>query len=157
TAFPTQIDGPDLSDAKGWNMAVYYPTIQFGDVNGDGKADVCGRSATAFECWLSDGKSFPTHIVGPDLSDAKGWNQPEFGSTIQVADVNDDGEGDVCGRDFYGVGCWLSTGAAFSTRVDGPRWGDTNGWAAPQYYTSIRFLDVAAATSSNPRPPPGSA
>ena len=36
------------SDASSWKNPAYGSTVQFGDVNGDGKADVCGRSAAGF-------------------------------------------------------------------------------------------------------------
>ncbi len=38
--------------------AKYSSTIQFGDINGDGKADVIGRSATGILAALSTGTGF---------------------------------------------------------------------------------------------------
>jgi hypothetical protein len=39
------------------------------DVDGDGSADVCGRSSAGWLCRSSDGRTF----AGPALSDANGW------------------------------------------------------------------------------------
>jgi FG-GAP-like repeat len=40
---PLQLWTTDFSDANGWDQLQHATTIQFGDINGDGKADVCGR------------------------------------------------------------------------------------------------------------------
>ncbi len=140
--FPTAITGPDWSDAKGWSNPQFYNTIQFVDVNGDGKADVCGRSAAGIVCNLSDGNGFSNSITGPGWSDAGNWQQPEYESTIRYADVNGDGKIDVCGRAAAGVVCELSDGNGFPTEIQGPAWSDANGWNAAQFYTTIQFADV---------------
>ncbi len=60
-ATPTHPDGlwtTLYSDAGGWKPAKYSSTIQFGDINGDGKADVIGRSATGILAALSTGTGF---------------------------------------------------------------------------------------------------
>src|SRR5262249_34216735 len=36
----------------------YWSTIQFPDINGDGKADICGRAPNGVVCELSDGTKF---------------------------------------------------------------------------------------------------
>ncbi len=50
TGFPTSITGPAWSDANGWSVPQYYGTIRYPDINGDGKADVCGRDAGGILC-----------------------------------------------------------------------------------------------------------
>jgi hypothetical protein len=41
----------NVSDAYGWNSdPAYYSTIQFVDLNHDGKADVCGRGSDGIYC-----------------------------------------------------------------------------------------------------------
>ena len=141
-SFPTKVDGPAWSDANSWSQPQYYNTIQFVDVNGDGKADVCGRSAAGIICNLSDGNSFSKQITGPGWSDKGNWDQPEYESTIRYADIDGDGKVDVCGRAAAGISCALSDGNGFPTVIDGPKWSDGSGWNAPQFFTTIQFADI---------------
>ncbi|MCL2723048.1 MAG: FG-GAP-like repeat-containing protein [Polyangiaceae bacterium] len=142
SGFSIEIDGPAWSDAKGWARPEYGHTIQYGDVNGDGKADVCARDALGMICDLSNGSGFPTEIRGPAWSDDEDWAKPEYYETIQLADVNGDGMADVCGRDARGILCSLSNGNGFPTGVLGPAWSDAAGWNQDMYYTMIQFADV---------------
>ena len=77
-----------FSDAAGWSAGPwYYATIRFPDVNGDGRADVCGRGAGGVVCALSTASSF-TPAVAPlwagAYSDAGGWAAgPQYYGTIQ--------------------------------------------------------------------------
>jgi MYXO-CTERM domain-containing protein len=140
--FSTKITGPALSDSSGWNNPVYYATIQLGDVNGDGKADVCARASDRWHCWLSDGNGFPTAIDGPTaVSDASGWNKPQYDSTLQLGDIDGDGRADLCGRAGAGWWCWPSSGTGFSaTQIVGPALSDSSGWDAPQYFATIELV-----------------
>ena len=142
TGFPTMVTGPAWSDAKGWASPQYYNTIQFVDIDGDGKADVCGRAGAGIVCELSDGKSFPTEITGPAWSDASGWSKPEYESTIRFADIDGDGKVDVCGRAAAGIVCSKFDGKAFGKEISGPAWSDANGWNAAAYFTTIQFADI---------------
>ncbi|MEO8800167.1 MAG: GH25 family lysozyme, partial [Polyangiaceae bacterium] len=139
TGFPTELKGPEWSDVKGWNASQYYTTIQTADVNGDGKADLCARGGNGIVCEVSDGKGFPTEIVGPDWSTAQGWDPDEFSSTVGFADLDDDGKDDVCARGWAGIQCALSTGTAFGAPVTGPEWSDPKGWGTAEYYSTIRY------------------
>jgi hypothetical protein len=48
----------------------------FADINGDGRADVCGRGIEGIYCKLSTGSGFgPIFLASSDFSDAQGWNQ----------------------------------------------------------------------------------
>jgi hypothetical protein len=140
--FPTAISGPAWSDSVGWAAPQFYQTIQFVDVNGDGKADVCARSAAGIICDLSDGNGFPKEITGPAWSDAAGWSAPQYMETIRWADIDGDGKMDVCGRSAAGMLCELSDGNGFPTEVTGPAWSDAQGWAALQYFTTIQTADI---------------
>jgi hypothetical protein len=44
----------DYTDAQGWKVSPsYWQTLQFKDLNADGKADICGRSPNGVLCALS--------------------------------------------------------------------------------------------------------
>lgn len=142
TSFSDMIATDEMSDTKGWNKPEYYTTIQMADPNGDGKADVCGRAAAGFMCLLSDGHSFGTRISTSNMSNAQGWNDVKYYSTIQMADVDGDGRDDVCGRSPDGFKCWLSDGQGFGTEVATANMSDDVGWDKPQYYGTIQMADV---------------
>jgi len=98
----------DFSDATGWNAAAgYYGSIHFGDVNGDGRADVCGRHATGVLCALSSSAAFEQAIlVQPNaFTDAEGWLPDAYGVSLRLADIDHDGRADLCGRSSAGLGC----------------------------------------------------
>ncbi|MEB2313126.1 MAG: GH25 family lysozyme [Sorangiineae bacterium] len=141
-SFGAELAGPAWSDANGWALPEYMETIRFADLDGDGKADVCGRAATGITCALSDGAGFPTAVQGPAWSDANGWAEPQYWSTVQTADVNGDGRADLCARSSAGVLCALFDGASFATQVDGPAWSSAGGWGAPRYGSTIGFADL---------------
>ncbi len=142
TAFPTAVKGPEWADKSGWYLPAYYTTIQYPDINGDGKADACARDAKGVTCFLSDGTAFPTSVAGPAWSDTGGWGVAATGSTIRFIDLNGDKKADICGRSADGIHCALSTGAGFGPEIAGPAWSDANGWNKPEYYETIQYLDM---------------
>jgi peptidoglycan/xylan/chitin deacetylase (PgdA/CDA1 family) len=137
----------DFSDQNGWGTDVgYYGSLRLADVNGDGRADVCGRGAAGMYCALSDGARFrpKTAWKTDDFSNAAGWLPPQYSTTIQLADLNGDGRADVCGRGVSGLVCALSTGSGFGPMVQTPdMFGDADHWpSAAARYRSIRLADV---------------
>jgi|GEM_PF-2888924 len=134
---------PELGDGLGWDNPQYYTTFHFGDVTGDGKADLCARAAAGMLCYRSTGAGFATPaIVGPAWSNANGWDAPKYYATIRLADLNGDGKADLCGRGPDGVHCHLATGTGFGPDVGGPELSDAAGWGAVQYYGTFRTGDV---------------
>jgi len=138
---------PEFSDAGSWSAGPqYYGTIDFPDVNGDGKADVCGRGGPGIYCALSSGSGFaPTTLWRAEFSDAGGWNAgPEYYSTIRFPDVNGDGKADVCGRGGPGVYCALSSGSSFAPAALWlSEFTDAAGWnSGAGYYSTMRFPDI---------------
>ncbi len=82
-------------------------SIRYGDINGDGRADVCGRSHEGLVCALAGKSAFlaPTLWLA-EMSDAAGWQS--YGATLALVDVNGDGRADVCGRGPQGAVCGLA-------------------------------------------------
>jgi len=137
-----------FSDANAWGNKVYWGTIQFPDVDGDGKADVCARASIGIYCGLSngvDGFGAPTRW-SDNFQDSYGWNGgPQYWGTIQFPDIDGDGKADVCGRGGAGILCGISNGStAFSalTTWNGDP-SDAHGWnSGPEYWGTIQFPDV---------------
>ncbi len=136
--------GPELSDARGWDALRYFSTLATGDVNGDGRADLCARTASDVRCWPSTGAGFAEPWSGPPLSDATGWAAPEHRGTLRLADVDGDGLDDVCGRAAAGLRCWRSTGRGFEAAGTPvlAALSNAEGWAAEARWSSIRMGDV---------------
>ncbi|MBK7862852.1 MAG: VCBS repeat-containing protein [Archangiaceae bacterium] len=140
--FPTRIDGPALASASGWDDVANWSTLRLADINGDGKADLCARANASMLCYLSQGTGFGAAIAGPALADMSGWNDPNNYSTIRLADVDGDGDRDICARSNAGMRCWLWTGAGFTGSITSTLLADAQGWANPVYYQTIRMADV---------------
>jgi len=132
-----------FGDANGFREDPrYYLTIKSGYLKGPGAASVIGRSPsglvvygyTAEKGWVEEA------LVGW-MSDAMGWNQPEYYSTIQCADVDDDGREELIARGAGGVVIskfdWTVRPLSLKT-WDGPPWSDANGWNDEMYYSTIQ-------------------
>lgn len=142
SAFGAQIDGPAWSDSAGLDSAKYYGTLRTGDVDGDRRVDLCMRVQSGMECWLSDGKGFPTKVTGPAWSDDSGWGGFPYWSTIRLADVNGDGKADLCARAAAGLRCHFSDGKAFGDAVEVAPLSDQSGWNDPSNFLSLRVGDI---------------
>jgi hypothetical protein len=134
----------DYSDLHGWNNIVYYGSIRLADVNGDNRADICGRGVGGIYCGTSNGAGFaPLQLWTTHYKDADGWNKPQYATTIMFGDINNDGRDDVCGRGVGGVYCSVSTGFAFLPMfLASNAFSDGNGWGQLIYYGSLRLGDV---------------
>jgi peptidoglycan/xylan/chitin deacetylase (PgdA/CDA1 family) len=114
---------PDRSDAPSARDPGDSP-IHFGDLDGDGKSDVCASSARGLVCALSSGHAFGEERVWASSSGTDGWLSPDNERWLQLADVDGDGRADACGRGAGGVVCALSTGKGFGKAV---RWTTEDG------------------------------
>ncbi|UJR84004.1 Hypothetical protein I5071_60750 [Sandaracinus amylolyticus] len=132
-----------LSDASGFDQPSRFSTIRTGDLNADGRADVCARSSAGVRCWIASGDGYGAAISGPALDDAGDWDRAMYFSTICLADVDGDGRDDLCARGYSGLRCWRSTGDALEAEPrEGPAWGNAAGFDQPSRYGTIRFGDV---------------
>lgn len=139
--FGPALAGPNFGDANGWGDHDNYGTIRLGDVNGDGRKDICARANSAAYCWLFDGQAFAQRIDGPTLSDDSGWGHHVYNASLRLADVTGDGLADLCARGSAGVDCWASDAATVTRRIEGPRWTDANGWPAQKFVSTLRVAD----------------
>ncbi len=136
--FSTQLIGPEWFMYSG---EAYTGTVRYGDINGDGRADVCTRLADGYHCAVNTGVGFVESFGVLPLTDAAGWLDPAYFSTVMLVDFNEDGRADVCARDSQGWGCWPSNGTSFGQLVRGPAWSDAAGWNDPESYSTIAPQD----------------
>lgn len=105
----------DLGDAAGWADPAYGATLALGDIDGDGRADLCARGPDGILCGRSVAASFETlePWLFPGFTDAEGWDARDKFLTLRLGDVDGDGKADVCGRNATGVLCASSSGSRF--------------------------------------------
>jgi N,N-dimethylformamidase beta subunit-like protein/VCBS repeat protein len=86
-------------------------TTRFGDIDGDGRADLCVSSADGVRCARSEGTRFgaPSLWTEAFARQADGLSSPTF----ELVDVDADARLDICGRQDNDVRCWLSRGSRF--------------------------------------------
>jgi peptidoglycan/xylan/chitin deacetylase (PgdA/CDA1 family) len=146
-----RFSGPERWSAdfgEGWDADGTGETMQLGDVDGDGRADVCARGPGGIVCALSTGHGFGPARDMTDLtfSDVQGWaDAPSYARSVRFADIDGDGRVDVCGRNAEGVVCALSDhGERFDRYhfVINTDLRDATGWAAERYGATLQFGDL---------------
>jgi uncharacterized protein (TIGR03437 family) len=134
-------------------------------VDGDGRADLCGRGSAGIYCALSnsDYTFQPLQLWTSHFSDASGWNQPQYATTINFGRINRDRSFDIVGRAPFGVEYALSpapvaltitsigNGASF-TRSFAPGmlmsvFGNGMSSGIPQIVPGPPFIDFATGTT----------
>ncbi|MGI9073322.1 MAG: FG-GAP repeat domain-containing protein [Bryobacteraceae bacterium] len=144
---------PAWGDIGRWDQPQYYATIQVADIDGDGRAELLGRGPsgilvnnfdTASHAWIAKNP-------GPPLSDTAHWDQPQYYTTIQFADIDGDGRSELVARGPDGIQAWhydartdrwkeLASGGPFADSSEGST--DPTHWDQRQYYTTIHFADI---------------
>ncbi|MBN8468820.1 VCBS repeat-containing protein [Corallococcus exiguus] len=144
---PTNWTTTYLSDADLWNTDIgYHGTVRLGDINGDGRADVCGRGSAGLRCALSnaDGSMGAEALWLSLVSDTLGYKPREYSTTFQLADIDNDGKADACIRAAEGYLCFKALTGGFQTSAwAATSFSNANDWnAAEARYGSIRVGDV---------------
>ena len=138
--------------STGWSGTGYFDSIRFPDVDGDGRADVCGRGTNGIECALNNGSgtfaNTTTSWLSTEFTNNLLWNNESSGSTIQYGDIDGDGKIDVCGRATDGIRC-AQHDKASQKFVNPKLWGasddfdDVGLWfVGRSYYWSIQLADI---------------
>jgi LmbE family N-acetylglucosaminyl deacetylase len=155
----SQRQSVEFTDLLGWNLSSAGTTIQFADIDGDGKTDVCGRGAAGIICMLGLGNTSTTSFDRPhiwsdtdDFSDGEGWSgSAAVYRSIRLGDINGDGLADVCGRKADGVWCGVSTGQAFATAkrmIPVDPYGDGS-YGSTQFGASLALLRLDGGTHTD--------
>ncbi|MEU4222269.1 VCBS repeat-containing protein [Actinoplanes sp. NPDC026623] len=136
----------DLTDAANWNQAQYYSTISYADIDGDGRAELLARGAAGIRAYEFDPatRTWSRLPDGPPLSDASGWGDKRYYSTIQCADIDGDGRAELIARGAAGIQAYKFDPATRSWNLlpAGPPLSDASGWGMQQYYSTIQCADI---------------
>lgn len=120
---------PNYGDDDSWGPESYGSTIQMGDIDGDGLADLCGRGIAGVLCVRSNGSAFfDFRLWTPTFSDADGGTAPETYGSLRLGDVSGDDLADLCGHRGGGVQCLVS---------DGVNFGAATTWIGTDWVTSL--------------------
>lgn len=142
---------PGWSDNAGWDQAWYFDTICLADLDGDGDQELCCRGAAGLEAWDFEALTgMWIKIAKPTvMTDAQGWNQPMYYSTIQAIDMYGDGKDEIMGRASDGIHIYQLDKAKnqFTELMQGPLLSDTGSdtfgkWTDPSLYLTIRSGDI---------------
>jgi hypothetical protein len=140
------------SDAL-WSDPSSFETIQTADIDGDGKDELIGRGPYGIEAYAFDKYGVPTgqwtplyQGVDPELSDAEGWDDPAYYSTIQAADVNGDERSELLARADDGLHVWeFDPASATWSEIESaqiPAMSDAAGFDNPSWYETIQTADI---------------
>lgn len=148
---------PGLTDLDGWTDPAHYENIFTVDLDGDGFNELVARGIGGIEVYRFDVKlgQWTQVQVTPILSDADGWNKPQYYKTIQIVPADGAIPASLFARSKDGMvvydyapgqtsdsGSWTQVGASgpladkdcFS---NGKCWGDD-----PSYYSTIQIGDI---------------
>ncbi len=133
-----------------WATEMHGITLMLGDVNGDGRADACGRGGNGIFCATANatGTAF--------VPDFRAWTSSfssatelaagaQYYGSLRLVDVDGDGYADVCGRGAGGIQCAINNRQrAFKPAATwlGTEYLDSLGWGAERYGMTIAFGDI---------------
>jgi len=152
---PTQWLSIEFTNALGWSAEDSGGTMMYGDIDGDGLTDVCGRGAEGIRCAIHAPSVATNAFVDPhfygasdDFDDAGGWFlfRHSYGS-LRLADINGDGRADICGRGMWGLHCGISMGSSFGLSqkmIPVNPYDEATGWSVDRYGSTMMFGDLNA-------------
>lgn len=89
-------------DAPAAPLAIDSRSLTFGDIDGDGRADACGRDAAGILC-ATAASGFAATRYSPSFND--GVARAGTSASLAALDADADGSADVCGVEADGVVC----------------------------------------------------
>ena len=82
--FGSQVQVAGWSDSYSWNKPQYFRTIRMGDVNGDGKMEICARGVNGIACYTWSSDKFVQLTTIPSFKDEGGFSAVQYYSTIRL-------------------------------------------------------------------------
>ncbi len=127
-------EDPEWTDKGGWDQSEYYTTIQTGDLDGDGTAELLARAADGMDTYKWEDGSWVSLVASysPQLTNEH-WSTAENYRTIQTGDVDGDNRDDLVARGIYGIRTW-----SFDKVIP-------NNWDNPVAFGFPAFSDVEMA------------
>lgn len=151
-------NGPWPDTTTPWtNTPSWYTTIGTTDLNGDGRADVYGRTQYGIDAWTLTANGTWLELVTPApsagtpsiLTDAQTFNQPQYYATIQPSTIDGAGSpgkpGLLMARSSTGVSFYqLGANGQFGSPVlSNTQFSDANGWDQPVRYSTLTTSTIA--------------
>jgi hypothetical protein len=128
-----------------WGEPWYYQTIQTGDVDGDGAAELLARAEDGLHTYRWNEATSRFDEVGSTLTALADfpdeWYWPGYYQTIQTADVDGDGTAELLARGGDGLHTWR-WGDGWTEAGPVLSLSDANGWDKPQHWLTIQTADV---------------
>jgi len=142
-----------LSDNAGFYEPSWYSTIRAGVLEPKlGLADIIAREGDGIHVFRYNRDKHIWNELGANATvrpfannDAGGtdWTQPQYYSTIQLADVTGDGSAELVGRGRGGMQVWRwSAAQGWNQILAGGTLTDDEGFNKEPYYTSIQLADI---------------
>ncbi len=141
---------PDWNDRNtDWSQPTHYETLRLVDLDGDGTDELLARASrgiisASFDPSSMSWKALPS---GPDLSDAKGWDNAEFSSTIRIGELDGRPGAELVAlnaKPGFEVHSYSPTDGTWSKLGEGmPAWpaGSTN-WRSASTYSTVRLANL---------------
>ncbi|MGE3310992.1 MAG: FG-GAP repeat domain-containing protein [Limisphaerales bacterium] len=132
-----------LTDAQGWDRPRHYETIRSGDLDGDGRSEILARGAEGLTAWeYRDAAWKPKIPTLLPLTDAAGWDERRYFSTMRVADLDGDGRDELLARGKYGLLVYRLQGTQWETLPSYLNYADRYGWDAVAYFGTLQTANV---------------
>ncbi len=134
-------DTPAWSDASDWSEERYYSTMRLA-VAGD-NLYLLARGGAGVDLWCYDTAQSTWSKRSDDTpawSDASGWSEERYYSTMRLAVAGDNLY--LLARGGAGVDLWCydTAQSTWSKRSDDtPAWSDASGWSEERYYSTMRL------------------
>ena len=146
---------PFGTSQQGFDDPDQYSTIKAANVYGNSREEVLARESDGLHVYVTDpetGQGDELTVLDA-LSDANGFSKSHQYETIQVADVDGDGDGEVLARQSDGLHIYKLSGAQpgkWSELTPATTFSDANNWNEDQYADTIQVADVAEGSKTEP-------
>jgi hypothetical protein len=127
----------------GFAQHKHYSTINYIDLNPDGKADIYVRNAYDILCHLPQGNAFDTSAIGcASWSNAFGFDQQIYYSSLRYTELNHKGKIDICARLCRGIDCYYGTGIGLVPAFRSPVFCQDSGFATQNHVHSLQCIHL---------------